>query len=718
MDDSLRAETRHSLRALDWSPPAGGLQATAGTRAVEEALAARKPLLWIEGACGSGLTTATAAALRSSDVFDGVKRIACYPCMRVEELLYLASDFFRQLGVDDLERVLDQRSPLQAKLGVLLDALSRRPLVLWIDGLDRLESGDGREDGGAELLALLSACASLSAGAPGRLIFTAACGPPPAAPLEHLLRLELPCLSPEEAEAIWQGLGRGSGEVVEMEVGELPPALRGSPFALELLHALGRREGRDAAAPLAASAGELGRLLDLLLQRLSADSLALLEVAAAFRRPLSRQALRELSAVDGRAVLLEADRLDLRLEELEARRLVQLARSGEGPGFCALPAAVQRAVESSTRKHRRERWNELLAAAGGYLLHSTPRTASFWVFHHARRHYFDAGRHLEAYQLHKCFLEDVLRFGYLDLARRVLLETVATTTGPLRAVTLGNLAITYKNEADYDRALEIYQRVKAELEELGDQANLARVLHQIGNTRYLKGDAGGALESYQQSLALSTDLGDKTIIAATEVQIANLLYHLGRLDEALRTYERSLEHLRATANGGLIAAVKLQTGHLHYQAKRYFEAEAHFREAESGAREVGDRRSLIKIFRAQAMLARKRREYDQALLHVEAAKRTAQELGDLLEAGSCRILQGDVERERLQMGRALAHYLEAREILQKVARSRASFEKDTASAWETIESRIQELAGEMGPEAYQRAERQRRPGGASGPLES
>ena len=145
----------------------------------------------------------------------------------------------------------------------------------------------------------------------------------------------------------------------------------------------------------------------------------------------------------------------------------------------------------------------------------------------------EAGLPEDAYDVQRVFVQELVRRGHLELAREVLEETAPMVKGLARAVTLGNLAIIHKNSGDHDHALEIYRQVHAEFERLGDDANTARVLHQIGNTRYLKGDHGGALESYRKSLETSSALGDKAVAGATRIQIANIHYQRGELPEAL-----------------------------------------------------------------------------------------------------------------------------------------------------------------------------------------
>jgi tetratricopeptide (TPR) repeat protein len=161
---------------------------------------------------------------------------------------------------------------------------------------------------------------------------------------------------------------------------------------------------------------------------------------------------------------------------------------------------------------------------------------------------------------------------------------------------------------------------------LGDATNAARVLHQIGNTHYLKGNHAAALESYRQSLDGSASLGDRSVSAATRIQIANVLYQTGNLEAALRCYVECTSDTRALGDPALVSAVELQLSRIHFQQGRYVEAEAHLREAEACAASSGDLRSLLKILETQALVLVKRREYDQARECHDKALRAAEAL--------------------------------------------------------------------------------------------
>ncbi|MCZ6793684.1 MAG: tetratricopeptide repeat protein [Planctomycetota bacterium] len=697
---------RNSLLALDTSPPRGGFQETAAAGALRDVVSGwQSPALWVHGADGCGKTTTIAQILAEGGEFTAVKRVACHPGLRLEEALYHVGMFLRQAGIVDLSEVLDQRTNRDSKLAVLLDVVAAHPVVVWWDDVEYLQAGDGEtnDDGATTLLAR---SARLPSPTRGRMLFSSALGPPESV---QVTDVELPDLEIDEARRLWDAL---TPEDCVTRLEELPESESRRPLALELLSTIGAGD-RPLGGELRAASDSPGlpEACDSVLRRLGPDSMALLEVIASFGRPLSRQALRDLSAGDGAELTGEEGALDPRLLELESYGLARLdePRHGDRP-YCTLHPAVQAHVASRCRERHERRWLALLGAVGKYYLQLAMRSGEIWHFYLARRYHFEAGLVREACQLNRTFLETLLSCGYFHVASEVLSQTVETTSGLARSVALGNLAMIYKNHGKYAEALKLYERSRRELAGPDDRANLARVLHQIGNTRYLQREYDRALDSYRESQALSGELGDRSIQTATRVQIANVLWALDRREEAFRGYEDVLETLESGRNGRLVAAVKLQLGFAHLQSKRYVEAESCYAEAEDSARGTNDRRGVFKAQRARALLARERRDYEASRGHYEQAIDTAQQLGDLIEVASCHVLLGDLEKDRTRFGKSLGHYLEAGQVLTDVEESRILSARDLEPLRQAISERQGELSRHAGEETYKRLLAEYEPG--------
>ena len=646
--------------------------------------------LWIHGPPGSGRTTVVASAIRRAGAAGlPAKRVACSAGLSLEEALDELKDFFSQLGSPALANVLDQRAVLCSKVAVLFQALRERPILLWIDDLDALETAMAEARREREPLDyFLEGCRTLEGGA-SRIILVSRSVPP----RECCPSLAIDELSQENAEALWVRLAGCTPTGIR-------PGVRRDPFIVVLLSCATSRLGAEKVEEMLSSGGDsVDRVLEGVLGHLTPQAIGFLEAASLLPPDPTRQALKEIAGWTGSGIAAD----DPTLRELEGWGLAALAPEGAAGGAHFLvPQRVRAFVEGRLRLESPDRWRGVHSAIGSYYTKLGAKTSSLWHFLAGWRGYCRAALHDDAYELQKAFLQEMLRRGYLDLARSVLEETVRTATGAARAVTLGNLSIIYKNAGDFTRALDTYGRVHEEFVALGDMLNAARVLHQMGNTHYMKGDYEAALTSYRQSLDLSTRLGDKTVSAATSIQIANVHYQLCDLDEALHEYLHAIAETRALGAHPLTVAVALQISHVYFRSGMYLEAKTYLEEAETSARTCGDLRNLVKVLEAQGSLARERREYDVARERYDAAFSCAESLGDAVEAAAALILAGDLEKVRLQLVEALAAYYRAKRNLDSYAARGAASLGDLEELRDKIEDRIQSMAASLGAETFER----------------
>jgi tetratricopeptide (TPR) repeat protein len=653
--------------------------------------------LWVHGPSGSGRTTIVAAALHgAASRYRAAKRIACFDGMSLEEVLYEASIILRQVGDESLSQALDQRVPLRSKVAVLLRALREAPVAIWLDDFGLLARA-GEEHGLVKdsLEHLVHGGSADPAGAPGRLVIAADAPPQPALSAVHVGGL-----SRDDAERLWSALAPEEGR------GPLPPECGRLPLAISLLGRARAKLDDASFADLrraAAASGPVAAAVEAACGRLTREARLAIEAAAAIPPEPTRQALREVAASHGVEIRLGAGDNDPPVLELEGWGLVETSASTSREGRTLwIHPAVRAAVRERLLARSPEVWQGLQAATGAYFIRLAAKSSHIWHMVQGWRGISAAGLHEDAYEIQKGFVQELVRRGHLDPARVVLAATASTMDGLARTVALGNLAIIHKNTGDYDRALEIYGRARTEFLGLGDATNAARVLHQIGNTHYLKGEHEAALQSYRESLDTSASLGDRAVSAATRIQIANLLYQMGDLDAALRSYVECAGETRALGDPALVCAVELQLSRIHLQQGRYIEAESHLREAEACAQSSGDMRSLLRVLELQALVAARKREYDRARERHEEAVRAAQALGDALESARCLLLLGDMEQGRLHLVDALQAYRNSIAVLRGQAARGSGTDEEVAALREVAEERVRSMEADVGPEAFQR----------------
>ncbi|MBI4929603.1 MAG: tetratricopeptide repeat protein, partial [Bacteroidetes bacterium] len=91
-----------------------------------------------------------------------------------------------------------------------------------------------------------------------------------------------------------------------------------------------------------------------------------------------------------------------------------------------------------------------------------------------------------------------------------------------RATAYNNIGIIYKNQSNFDKALENYFTALKIREEVGDKQGIAYSYNNIGIIFYEQNNYAKALENYFASLKIREEIGDKKGIAASYNNIGNI----------------------------------------------------------------------------------------------------------------------------------------------------------------------------------------------------
>ncbi len=111
----------------------------------------------------------------------------------------------------------------------------------------------------------------------------------------------------------------------------------------------------------------------------------------------------------------------------------------------------------------------------------------------------------------------------------------------LEATLLDDLGTIAWKGAEWDRAIEMYERSLETNERLGDVHGMAKTWVNLGNVYLLKGEWDQATEYYQQSLETFERMGDVHGMATTWVNLGLVYADKGEWDRATEYYQQSLE---------------------------------------------------------------------------------------------------------------------------------------------------------------------------------
>ena len=251
------------------------------------------------------------------------------------------------------------------------------------------------------------------------------------------------------------------------------------------------------------------------------------------------------------------------------------------------------------------------------------------------------------------------------------------------AADFGNIGVVYQTKGGLDKALEYYDKALKLYEELGNKGGIATDLGNIGIVYGIKGELDKALEYLGKALKLNAELGRKEGIA-TDLGNIGIVYGVrGELDKAQEYYEKALKRNEElgrkegiAADLGSIGIVYRTKGELE-KALEYYEKALKLNE-ELGRKE-GMAIQLVNI----GVVCQTKGELEKALEYYEKALELDEELGtkegiaaDLSDIGDIFTLKGDKER-------ALSYYREAKGLAVG------------SSVFKSVSERIKILEGEQ-----------------------
>ena len=174
---------------------------------------------------------------------------------------------------------------------------------------------------------------------------------------------------------------------------------------------------------------------------------------------------------------------------------------------------------------------------------------------------------------------------------------------------LGNLGFVFSTGlADYDRALS-YQLEGLKIREtLGDDADRALSLNNIGIIYARIGDSDRALEYFEQALQLRRHTGAKNRIAATLSNISDVYVDRSEYDQALDYQQQALAMRREVGDTGGEAFSLRSIGEIQLEIGNYADARRNLDAALKIAEGTGDKgtvgRTLLALSRASRWLGR------------------------------------------------------------------------------------------------------------------
>jgi tetratricopeptide (TPR) repeat protein len=214
--------------------------------------------------------------------------------------------------------------------------------------------------------------------------------------------------------------------------------------------------------------------------------------------------------------------------------------------------------------------------------------------------------------------------------------------------------------------LTAVQRALAASKRKGDTGAEARFLYALANTYRVEARWWEAIELYEQSLTLYQRLGDRLNEANVLQALGDALYYIKWIDRALASFDRALDLYRALGSRlGEANVLKAQGDVLAFQDRRD-EALACYEQALGLFRAVGDRLGEANVLQAQGDVLAFQKQNEEALARYEQALGLFRAVGARLGEANVLQAQGDVLAFQKQNEEALARYEQALGLFRAV----------------------------------------------------
>jgi tetratricopeptide (TPR) repeat protein len=611
----------------------------------------------VHGWGGIGKTVlASRLALRLDRHFEGVYGHKCNPQTRAEDLLNGLNAFLNMAGISALNQVLYSPAPLEVKTSVLTSILNQKRFLIVLDNFESCLDQSHKQIADPELRRLVEALLNATASNTKFIITTRYDFDPLAGRLmnaiEHFPVPEMPLY-----QAVWLMNNFTNLASLDYEKKkEIYKAIGGHPWTIGMFSHHASTATVDG---LLLELGPLYRelrdftLFDKSYSELNDAARELLIRTSIFEEAVPVEALRWMMGSEEEP----SPSVDDPLHMLRAWGLMSRQEEREGTLY-SVHTKVRDFVGGLAGVDRRD----LQVRAAQFYELRVKTSGNLWDHLRARDYYYKAEEWETAAEIVIAAWKHLARWGYIELAMRLLQQSVETTQGIKKAIALGNLAILYQDVSDWKTALMLHGEVKEIFEQQGDMRNVAVSLHQLGMIQHHQGNYAEAIKLYQQSLELAQTLGDKSGIANTIHQIGMIHQALGNYAEAIKLYQQSLELAQTLGDKSGIANTIHQLGMIHQAQGNYAEAMKLYQESLELARELGDKAGIASSLHQIGIIHQDQGNYTEAMKLYQESLELAKVLGDRSGIASSLHQIGMVHQDQGNYNEALKLYEQALDI--------------------------------------------------------
>jgi len=235
---------------------------------------------------------------------------------------------------------------------------------------------------------------------------------------------------------------------------------------------------------------------------------------------------------------------------------------------------------------------------------------------------------------------------------------------------LGNIAMIYKNQAEYDKAIEYYNNALKINKELKNKNAVANKLGNIGNIYKIKANYPEALDYYTKALNIMKDLQDKKGISDNLANIGGIYKRLSNFPKALEFYHKSLKIMEDIGNRNGIAINLGNIGIIYKNQADYPKALDYYQKALKITKESGNEKEVAGNLANIGVIYNLQLDYKKSLKHYNQSLEIFELLGDKRGIANNLINIGALYQKQSNFADALNHYHNASGILEELGDKR------------------------------------------------
>jgi tetratricopeptide (TPR) repeat protein len=636
----------------------------------------------IYGFGGIGKTVlATRLAQRMDHHFDGIFGFKCQPQTKQEDILNGLNAFLNLAGIPNLNQLLAQPIPIQAKVAALVSILNQRRFLVILDNFESCldESRTKIADAGLKefVTHLLNATVANT-----KYIITTRYDFDPldgrlVGAIEHLPLAEMPLY-----QAIW--LMNSHSDLAKLDSKkkvQIFKSVGGHPWTIGMFARHASTGGADnlllQLEPLKKELREFV-LFDKSYSMLDPASKELLIRASIFEEAVPLVALQWMMGDESQP----SPSVDEPLEKLMHWGLMAKLDEGDETLY-SVHTLVKDFVSNEAEGEKADR-KKLLVRAAEYYEDKTKVSKSLWDLLHARDYYYLAGDLDDrtgrkdqaeimwdrAASIVISAWEHLHRWGYIELAISLLSQSAKTTSGTAKAVATGNLAIIYMYLGDMKTALNLHSEVKEIFEKEGDKRNVAAALHEMGVVNKNQGNYPEAIKLYQHGLDLFREVDDKQGIATSLHDLGFVHQDQGNYPEAIKLYQESLDIKKELGDKHGISQSMNNLGMIYQDQGNYPEAIKLYQESLDIEKKLGDKRGIAISLHNLGMFHQKQGNYPEAIKLYEESLDIKKELGDKLGISTTLHQLGTIHQDQSNYAEATKLYKQSLDISKELGDKR------------------------------------------------